>query len=257
MNNSEKFTKTANILLEISSLLMISGANTNRINTSLDRFSSVLNFNVHSWINQKTMIMTLTDKETNHSATKVYNLPPHALNFQTLSEISKASWTAKSENWNLEDIIAEIERIKKLKKYPKLLVLIAVGLAVAGFCNIFQGDYLNMLVAFISGFIGLFVAQQAHKRQYNMYIRIFLAALAASFIASIGIVFDIGKNPQTALATSILFLIPGVALINSFTDLLENNVLNGVARFAVGALTVLVMATALFVAMYIFSIKII
>lgn len=254
MHDSKNFTKTADLLLEISSLLMISGANTSRINSSLDRFSSVLNFDVHSWIHQKTMIMTLTDKETNHSTTKVYNLPPHALNFQTLSEISKASWTAINENWDLEDIITEIERIKKLKKYPKLLVLTAVGFAVAGFCNIFHGDYLNMLVAFISAFIGLFVAQQAHKMEYNMYIRIFLAALAASFVASIGIVFDIGKNPQTAFATSILFLVPGVALINSFTDLLENNVLNGVARFAVGAMTVLVLATALFVAMYIFSI---
>ncbi|MBU2951502.1 threonine/serine exporter family protein [Tamlana agarivorans] len=255
MSDSEKFTKTADLLLEIGSLLMISGANTSRINRSIDRFSSALNFSVHSWIHQKTIIMTLTDNDTKMSATKVYNLPPHAINFKTISEISKASWKAIREGWTIDQIATEIERIKSLDRYSNLVVLIAVSFAVAGFCKIFNGDYLNMTVAFISAFMGLFVSQQIHKKHYNIYIRIFLASLTASLVASVGIIYNIGTNPQTALATSILFLIPGVPLINSFTDLLENNILNGLARFAVGAMIVLAIATGLFLAMYIFSIN--
>ncbi|TNJ42896.1 threonine/serine exporter family protein [Tamlana fucoidanivorans] len=255
MSNSEEFTKTADLLLEITTLLMISGANTERINLSIERFSSILNIDTHSWINQKTIIMTLTDKSSQKTITKVQNLPHHALNFLTISEISKASWTATHENWSLDEIKAEIERIKNLGRYPKIVVLVAVSLAVAGFCNIFKGDYLNMLVAFISAFIALLVSQQAHKLKYNMYVRIFLASLTASLVASLGVVFNIGTNPETALATSILFLVPGVALINSFTDLLESNILNGIVRFVVGTMTVLAIATGLFVAMYIFSIN--
>ncbi|KAB1067151.1 threonine/serine exporter family protein [Tamlana haliotis] len=255
MSDSDKFTKTANLLLEIASLLMVSGANTSRINRNISRFASALNFNVHSWIHQKTIIMTLTDEATQESATKVYNLPPHAINFKTISEISKASWKAMREDWTIDEIATEIERIKGLDKYSNLVVLIAVSLAVAGFCNIFKGDYLNMTVAFMSAFLGLFVSQQVHKKHYNLYVRIFLASLTASVVASMGIVWDIGANPQTALATSILFLIPGVPLINSFTDLLENNILNGLARFAVGSMIVLAIATGLFLAMYLFSIK--
>ncbi|MCL5128254.1 MULTISPECIES: threonine/serine exporter ThrE family protein [unclassified Algibacter] len=255
MSDSKKFQQTADLLFEISSLLMVSGANTSRINISIDRFASVLNFDVQSWISQKTIIMTLTDEVTKQSTTKVYNLPPHALSYLIISEISKSSWTAIHENWSLEEIEAEIKRIKELEKYPKIVVLFAVSFAIAGFCNLFKGDYLNMLVAFISAFVGLFVAQQAHRLKYNMYIRIFLASLVASLIASIGMVFNIGANPQTAVATSILFLVPGVTLINSFTDLLEGNILNGVVRFAMGAMTVLAIATGLFIAMYVFSIN--
>lgn len=255
MSDSEKFTKTANLLLEIASLLMVSGANTSRIHRSIDRFSSALNFKVHSWIHQKTIIMTLTDEVSKISDTRVLNLPPHAINFKTISEISKASWQALREDWDIDQITTEIERIKGLDRYSNLVVLIAVSFAVAGFCNIFKGDYLNMTVAFISAFLGLFVSQQVHKKHYNLYIRIFLASLTASLVASVGIVLNIGANPQTALATSILFLIPGVPLINSFTDLLENNILNGLARFAVGAMIVLAIATGLFLAMYIFSIN--
>ncbi|TDA94362.1 threonine/serine exporter, partial [Halomonas marinisediminis] len=43
--------------------------------------------------------------------------------------------------------------------------------------------------------------------------------------------------------------------INSFTDLLDKNVLNGMVRFANGMMTVLAIALGLFVAMLIFQLK--
>ncbi len=255
MNDTSNLIKTANLLLDISSLLMVSGANTNRANLSIDRFASVLNCKAYSLISHKTIIMTLTDEETNESCTRVQNIPPYVIDFSIISAISKASWNAITENWSIDQIIAEIERIKQLKRYPRLLILVAVSLAGAGFCNIFNGDYLNMMMAFISTFLGLFVFQQTNKLKYNLYIRLFLGSFIASVTASFGILYNIGTNPQTALATSILFLVPGVALINSFHDLLENNVLNGMVRFTTGLMTVLAMAIGLFLAMYLFQLN--
>ena len=46
-------------------------------------------------------------------------------------------------------------------------------------------------------------------------------------------------TPETALGTSVLFLIPGVPLINSIFDLLEGHVLVGISR-AVNALILIV-----------------
>ena len=255
MNDSSKLIETADLLLEISSLLMVSGANTNRVNLSINRFASVLNVKAASLISHKTFIMTLTDKDTKQSCTRVQNIPPYIINFVIISAISKASWNATTENWTLDQIAKEIERIKTLKRYPRLVILLAVSFAGAGFCNIFNGDYLNMLVAFISTFMGLFVFQQTHKHKYNLYIRIFLGSFIASSVASLGILYEIGSEPQTALATSILFLVPGVPLINSFTDLMDNNILNGMVRFTTGLMIVLAMAIGLFLAMYLFQLN--
>jgi len=255
MNTYQKLVETANLLLDISSLLMVSAANTSRVKQSIDRFASVLNFKASILITHKTLIVTLLDEGTDTSCTRVENIPPTAINFSIIAAISKASWSALDENWSFEEIEKEMERIKGKKGYPKIVVLLAVSLAGAGFCNIFKGDYLNMLLAFISTFMGLFVFQQAHRLKYNLYIRIFLGSLIASLTASIGIVYHIGDAPQTALATSILFLVPGVALINSFTDFIDNNIINGLVRFAMGLMTVLAMAMGLFIAMYMFQLN--
>ena len=252
-NSQSQLEKTANLLLEISSMLMVSGANTNRANLSITRFASVLNYKAFSMVSHKTIVMTLIDEKTSKSCTRVQNIPPYIINFETISLISKGSWKAIDEGWDIVAIENEISKIKNRKRYPKALVLAAVSFSGAGFCNIFGGDYLNMLVALVSTFLGLFIVQTTHKLNYNVYIRTFLGSFFASSLASIGVLYSIGQNPQTALATSVLFLVPGVALINSFTDLFDNNVLNGMVRFATGLMTVLAIALGLFTAMIIFQ----
>jgi uncharacterized membrane protein YjjP (DUF1212 family) len=255
MDSSKELIKATNLLLEISSLLMISGANTIRVNLSIQRFATGLNFKTSCFISHKSIIMTLYEEDSTQSCTRVKNIPQHAINFSIISAISKASWDAVSENWTLEQISDEINKIRNQKRYPKLMVLFAVSLAGAGFCNIFKGDYLNMLVAFISTFIGLLVFQLTHREKFNVYIRIFLSSFIASLCAGFGIIYNIGAHPQTALATSILYLVPGIALINSFTDLLDNNIINGMVRFTIGLMTVLAMALGLFITMLIFQLN--
>ncbi len=253
MSPQETLKKKANLLLEISTMLMVSGANTNRANVSIDRFASVLGCKAFKMISHKTIVMTLTDNQSNQSYTEVQNIPPYALNFAKISAISKASWLALDRQWTFNQIKEEIAKIKTIDRYPRLLILFAVSLAGAGFCNIFGGDYINMAVAMLSTFIGLFVLQEAHKKNFNVYFRVFTASFIASMIASAGVYLHLGESPHIALATSVLFLVPGVPLINSFTDLLDNYILNGMVRFAIGLMTVLAIAMGLFLALLIFQ----
>ena len=255
MDSSKELIKATNLLLETASLLMVSGANTIRVNLTINRFASVLNFKTSFFISHKSIIMTLYEEDTTRTCTRVKNIPPHAINFTIISEVSKLSWHAVTEDWTLEQISNELEIIRNKKRFSKLTVLIAVSLAGAGFCNIFEGDYLNMLVAFISTFVGLVVFQLTHKEKFNVYMRIVVGSFVASLIAGFGVMFNIGNHPQTALATSILYLVPGVALINSFTDLLDNNIINGMVRFTTGLMTVLAIALGLFITMLIFKLN--
>ncbi|MBP1839671.1 threonine/serine exporter family protein [Formosa algae] len=253
MDASKELINETNLLLDIASLLMVSGANTNRVNLSIKRFADSIGYNASFFISQKSLIMTLYKEDSAVSCTRVKNIPGLALNFTIISAISKASWKALANNWDYNQISEEITRIKQVKRYPQILVTIAVSLAGAGFCNIFKGDYLNMLVAFVSTFIGLLVVQWSHRRNYNVYLRIFIGSLIASSLAAIGVKLNIGEKPATALATSVLYLVPGVPLINSFTDFLDNNIINGLVRFTTGSMMVLAIALGLFISMLIFN----
>lgn len=60
-----------------------------------------------------------------------------------------------------------------------------------------------------------------------MYV---LAAFLASFVAGLGAYFNIGTTCQHRIATSVLFLITGVQMINAILDVLEGYILMGFVK---------------------------
>ena len=71
------------------------------------------------------------------------------------------------------------------------------------------------------------------------------ASFVASMIGSIATLYNIGNTPQIALGTSVLFLIPGVPLINGVLDIIEGHALAGVSRLINAALLIICLAIGL------------
>ncbi len=252
--NSKLTEEKADTLLNICSLLMISGANTNRILLILTKFAKLIDTDAEIFINHKAFIISITDKETGIRTTQVKRLPHHVINFAIISALSRAGHAAEQNHWTFEKIKTEVERIKHIKPYPRIVILLGVSLAGAGFCRLFGGDYLNLAVTFLATLVGLFIRQQSAKGGFNHYLCAFFGALTAAVIAAGLTTFIPGNEPHIAIATSVLFLIPGVPLINSVTDMLDGYIISGTVRFFHGLMFVLAIAFALFIVMYVFNI---
>lgn len=226
----EDAQSVGNILLEIGALLMSSGASTNRTRITMGRIAKGLGYGIELLITQRALMLTIIEKDQQHFFSRMKRISPHGVNFRIVSGISHLSWNVMEQNWTVGQIADELHRLKSLPHYPRPVILGAVGLAGAGFCNIFGGGYVEMTVAFVATVIGLFIRQEALKRKFNPYLCVFFAAFTASFIAGLAEHFHIGMQPDKAFATSVLFLVPGVPLINSVTDLVDGNIQNGMVR---------------------------
>ncbi|HEX7585781.1 MAG TPA: threonine/serine exporter family protein [Prolixibacteraceae bacterium] len=239
------------ILLEIGAMLMSSGASTNRTRVTMERIARGLGYGIELLITQRALMLTIIEKDQQHFFSRLKRISPHGVNFRIVSGISHLSWNVMEENWTIAQISDELQRLKSLPHYPRLVVLGLVGLAGSAFCNIFGGGYVEMTVAFVATVAGLFVRQEAMRTKFNPYLCVYFAAFTASFIAGLAEHFQIGAQPDKAFATSVLFLVPGIPLINSVTDLMEGNIQNGIVR-AVNGLMV-----AFSIAMGLFSVKMI
>lgn len=82
---------------------------------------------------------------------------------------------------------------------------------------------------------------QAHG--VNHYLVFIVAAFMASLCASAALRFDC--TAQTALATSPLFLVPGVPLINGVIDIVEGHILIGFSRLINALLLIVCIAVGL------------
>jgi uncharacterized membrane protein YjjP (DUF1212 family) len=234
-------------ILEIGTLLMSSGANSMRIRTTIERISDAFGVNTDLLITHRALMITISDmdEEEHHSSLK--RTSPHGVNFRMVSGISRMSWKVLEEDWTLEQINAELNRLSSLPHFNRMIILLVVSLAGASFCRLFGGSWMDMLVAFGATFGGLFIRQETAKRHFNPYLCVFFGAFTASLIANLSIrFFDISEH---ALATSVLFLIPGVPLINSFSDLIDGNIMNGIVRSLNGLIIAFAIALGLLLAM--------
>lgn len=229
------------MLLEIGSLLMVSGANTERVKVTISRIASAFDCDSDLMITNHALMITLTYKDNIKTFTSVKWVPNMHLNFNLISDISTMSWKIVEEKWSVERINNEMKLLDRKPLYSRGLVLFLVALAGASFCRLFGGNFIEMGLCFLGTFSGLYVRQETMKLKFNFYLCIFFAALTSSFLVALCSFLNPGSDFIHALATSVLFLIPGVPMINSFSDLIDGNILNGTTR----GVNVLVIAFAI------------
>jgi uncharacterized membrane protein YjjP (DUF1212 family) len=227
IKSSQELSK---ILLEVGAMLMAAGANTSRIRTTITRIANVYGFNAELLITHRALMLSVYDDKLDYFQSSLKRTFPHGANFKVVSGISRMSWKIVEEQWNYEQIWNEINRLKSLSHYPRIVILLMVGLSGASFCRLFGGGAPDMLATFVATFIGLIVRQEAIKMNFNAYLCVFFASFTSVLIAGGYVHFTPGAQAEYAIATSVLYLIPGVPLINSLSDLLDGNIMNGIMR---------------------------
>ena len=148
------------MLLEIGSLLMVSGANTERVKVTISRIASAFDCDSDLMITNHALMITLTYKDNIKTFTSVKWVPNMHLNFNLISDISTMSWKIVEEKWSVERINNEMKLLNRKPLYSRGLVLFLVALAGASFCRLFGGDFIEMGLCFLGTLLGLFVRQE-------------------------------------------------------------------------------------------------
>ncbi|WP_374165966.1 threonine/serine exporter ThrE family protein [Arcticibacter sp. MXS-1] len=217
-------------LLEIGSLLLSAGASTGRIRNTITRISDSFGYNTEFVINNRTLLLTLSDENDEYFFNSLKRSSPHGVNFKLLTGISRLSWQVVEDRLTVSQINEQISRMVALPHYDRWKVLTLVGLAGSAFCRVNGGEALDLIAVFIATFIGLYVRQEAVKLRFNTYLCIYFGSLTASLIAGAAVKFGMDYIHFPAYTTSVLFLIPGVPLINTFSDMIEGNLQNAIIR---------------------------
>ena len=241
------------ILVDTGALLMSSGASTARTRNTVNRISERFDFQTDMFITHRAIMLTVHDEANKYTFSCVKRTSPHGVNFKIVSGISRMSWRVMDEDWNLQQIRIELNRLVGISHYPRWLVIIMIALAGASFCRIFGGGLIELIVTFFATSIGLIVRLESVKLNFNPYLCVFFASFISSIIAGLSIKLNIGVSPELAFAASVLFLIPGVPLINMFSDIIDGNLMNGLIRGINGLTISFAIALGLMSAMKIYQ----
>ena len=236
-----------NFLSEYAAKMLSIGTYTARIERCVCRIAGAYGYEASLMIFVRHFIISVMDPADNSiRRTYVKTGAAAQISFDLISELSALSWEIYDEKIPLaraKAAFAEILASQK-KSFAKTLVLLSV--ANAAFCELFGGDGGAMALVFAATAFGVCARHLLSKLKINLKIQYIAVSFAVSFIVSLGARYGLSATPDVAVGSSILFLIPGVWLINSVFDILNENMLVGISRGLNTGLLIICIAIGLF-----------
>ncbi len=233
-------------LLDYAGALLAAGVHTERCVRSVNRVADAYGCWMAIIVSQKNISMTLVDRQDARLRhTSVHHLRPIVFDFSRIGLLSALAWRAKDDHLPLEALRREYRHIMARGVRPTWVVALSVAAANSAFCRLFGGDIGAMALVFAGTLTGFLLRRWLAAGGLNHYGVAALCAFFSSMVAALGMLPGWDCAADTAMGTSVLYLVPGVQIINALMDLINGYSLNSYQRGISSLVTIICIACGL------------
>ncbi len=145
------------------------------------------------------------------------------ISFDIVSRLSRISWEIADNKWDVDRAEKALQSVKETKPANRWWILFAVSCANGAFCRLFSGDAVAAAVVFVATMCGYYLKQLLIEKKVDIRIVFAACAFVSSVLACADKLFSLGTTPDIAIGTSVLYLVPGIPLLNAFSDMLDRH----------------------------------
>ena len=254
-DDSAVLRKTAAFLAEYASLLSGCGATCIRIEKNTKRMAAAFGVNSDTFIMPAHVSVSVWDTDRTNDITAMRKTASCGISFNLNAMLSRLSWEVADNGLNLEAAVERFERIKMTRPTGKREVLLLASCANAAFCRLFGGDWFAMMTVFASTMAGYRLKQIMLEDGCDIRLTFLCASFFSASVSAGGHIFNIGSTQELAIATSVLYLIPGVPYINSVSDMIYRHYLCAYSRFLDAAVLTACLSAGLCAGMLILGLR--
>lgn len=234
-------------LLDLGEAMLVSGAEINRVEDSLSRVSK-------SFGAEKTEVFVLTSVinitavfSDGAQETQTRRILKSASNdFDKLEELN--SLCRNSAHMSIEEFEAKLKKIIT-KKSKNIKIFLGSILASFAFALFFGGTVIDACVAGIFGIAIYFL--QKYFVSPNKVVFYFVSALLIGIAIYAFKIFMPFLNVDKVIIGDIMLLIPGIAITNAMRDVVIDDTVSGIIKFAESLLWAISLAGGFMLAMVI------
>lgn len=220
-------------LAEYSAQMWECGATCIRIEKNVGRISMALHVNCELTIMPNYVMVNIREIHDDSDPIIYTRKIRHcAADFDMNTRLSRLSWELADRHITFDRALHDFRHITSVRPAKTYVVLLLVSLANAAFCRLFGGDFVAMAVVFLSTAAGYDLKLLMTKAGRDLRLTFICASFLSATLSAGAHIFNIGSTPLIALATSVLYLIPGVPYINAASDLIDRHYICASSRLA-------------------------
>lgn len=219
-----------NTTLQAGTMLLESGAEVYRVEDTMVRMAKSFPQvqQAVSYVTVTGIMLSITvDDQTYTKITRVYSV---GRNLHQINEINSLSRACKSMELPVKEVQRKLDTFKKEKPYSFWVQNLFGAIGACGFALFFGGNIYDIVAVF---FVGLMIRLLEH---YLIFLRLnpffvnLILAMFAAIVTSIIAHFVFKSELDIMLLSSLMLLVPGLALTNAIRDTLSSDYLSGLAR---------------------------
>ncbi len=202
-----------------------------RLNRNINRMATAFGKRVEIFIMPRHVHMTVWDNDADDMFTSIATVKPAPISFSLNTKLSQLSWHVADDRLSLDTARHRFAKIIHSDGETPWVTLTLASLANASFCGIFGGDPIAMLIVLVATAIGFRLKQMMGGCHTDGRVIFFVCAFISSVIGASGFILTPDGTPDIAVGTSVLYLVPGIPFLNSFSDLLYRHYICAFSRF--------------------------
>ena len=180
-------------------------------------------------------------------ATVLRPVGPIGVNLIRASEAAVLGERAARGEVSTTALVSEVERIRALAPpYNRWVMMAAAACTAAFFSQIPGGDWGAFGIAFVAAGVGQFFRSLLQARRFALAPVTLVCGVLSACLAGLGLRLGLSQTAPATLIASVIYMVPGLPLINGFVDLVSHKYLFvGLERIANAAFLFLVLAIAI------------
>lgn len=197
----------------------------------MKRIAAAYGMEVETTIMPRHIHMSVWRPNTDERYTYIAAVSHSGIDFSINTRLSELSWEIADGRISFDEARDKFTSIIHSPKANPWLVLLLVTVANASFCRLFGGDITAMAVVGMATFGGFFLKQRLMERKVDIRVVVTVCAFVSSILGATDMLFHLGSTPAIAIGTSVLYLVPGIPFLNSFSDMLYRHYICAYSRF--------------------------
>ena len=214
-----------------SARLLGAGATCIRLEKNVQRIARAYGREVELTIMPRHIHLSLWEEGRTSTVSSIASVRHNVTSFNINTQLSKLSWEIADGKTDLATARTKFTDIINSDKQNPWLVLLLVTFANASFCRFFGGDFTAMGLGALATLVGYYLKIMLLRWGTDVRVMALICSFVSSIFAASDHLFGLGTTPEVALGTSVLYLVPGIPYINSFSDMLYKHYLCAVSRF--------------------------
>ncbi|MFZ5966022.1 MAG: threonine/serine exporter family protein [Bacillota bacterium] len=223
-----------NLALYAGEIMLKNGAETYRVEDTIIRICHAYGVSfVESFVTPTGIFVSMNGQEDEQDALSfIKRIKSRTIDLNKVSQVNDFSRKLTESHISVVQGMKILKEIDDLPKYHRILKILSAGSASAFFGVLLGATKEDYFSAFLIATIVYLAVTLMDRLNASLFMQNAIGGFTAASLSILAIQAGMGDNTDKIIISSIMILLPGVAITNAVRDSISGDLLSGLARAA-------------------------